>query len=400
MTEHYLSSVPFADAAGVYVFLTAIVTVAFFIYQTIKPIKLDGDLPCPESQFLFGFLPYFTRHHHQWPTETTRLANLYKRTWAGTIPRIPGIIMPPAIFFISQEANMKYVLQDNFENYVKGKVLENVFSDLLGEGIFAVDGSKWKTHRKLMSNMFSRNLLRNSAAVMRQKLHDALQDMENTINASETRTGPSDNHCRKNAEIDMKDLLLRLLFDVTSKIAFGVDLNTVSKSNSTKDDQHPFFTAFDEMSCVIYNRLSDPLFAMKRRLGIGSEKHTAKLICTIDDFAMGVIAERRMNVEKGIHIPASGASGTGGASTGGDFDLLTKYIEYAQKEKEEVSDRDLRDVILSVMLAGEFELEYLLICRLTWPNRSQHFIILFQKVVIHQQVLYRGHFTSSIETHM
>ena len=79
MTEHYSSSVPFADAAGVYVLLTAIVTVAFFIYQTIKPIKLDGDLPCPESQFLFGFLPYFTRHHHQWPTETTRLANLYKK---------------------------------------------------------------------------------------------------------------------------------------------------------------------------------------------------------------------------------------------------------------------------------------------------------------------------------
>ena len=93
---------------------------------------------------------------------------------------------------------------------------------------------------------------------------------------------------------------------------------------------------------------------MKRRFGIGSEKHTAKLKCTIDDFAMGVIAERRMNVEKGIHIPAtSGASGTGGASTGGDFDLLTKYIEYAQKEKEEVSDRDLRDVILNVMIAGE-----------------------------------------------
>ena len=75
--------------------------------------------------------------------------------------------------------------------------------------------------------------------------------------------------------------------------------------------------------------------------------------CTIDDFAMGLIAERRMSVEKGIHVPAtSGASG-GAITTGGDFDLLTKYIEYAQKEKEEVSDRDLRDVILNVMLAGE-----------------------------------------------
>ena len=359
MTEHYSSSVPFADAAGVYVLLTAIVTVAFFIYQTIKPIKLDDDLPCPESHFLLGIVPYLAKHLKKWPTETTRLNNLYKRTWAGSFPRLPGNILPPVIIFIFQEANLKYVLQDNFENYVKGEVLKNMFGDLLGEGIFAVDGSKWKTHRKLMSNMFSRNLLRNSAAVMRQKLHDALQDMENTINASETRTGPSDNHCRKNAEIDMKDLLLRLLFDVTSKIAFGVDLNTVSEINSTKEDQHPFFTAFDEMSCVIYNRFSDPLYPMKRRFGIGSEKHTAKLKCTIDDFAMGVIAERRMNVEKGIHIPAtsgvSGVSGAGGASTtgGGDFDLLTKYIEYAQKEKEEVSDRDLRDVILNVMLAGE-----------------------------------------------
>ena len=61
-----------------------------------------------------------------------------------------------------------------------------------------------------------------------------------------------------------------------------------------------------------------------------------------------------MSVEKGIHVPAtSGASGGAITTGGGDFDLLTKYIEYAQKEKEEVSDRDLRDVILNVMLAGE-----------------------------------------------
>jgi len=340
MTEQYSSFVPFADAAGVlYVLLVTAITVAFFLYQTIKPIKLDDDLPCPESHFLFGFVPYLARHRQQWPTETTRLANLY-----------------PVFFFISQEANMKYVLQDNFENYVKGKVLENVLGDLVGKGIFAVDGSKWKTHRKLMSNMFSRNLLRNSAAVMRQKLQDVLQDMENTINTLEKGTGGADtatldNHC---AEIDMKDLLLRISFDVTSKIAFGVDLNTVSKSNSTNDDQHPFFTAFDEMGCVIYNRMSDPLYPMKRRLGIGSEKHTAKLKCTIDDFAMGLIAERRMNVEKGIHIPASANAG----GEGNNFDLLTKYIEYAQKEKEEVSDRDLRDIVVTVMFAGELELEY------------------------------------------
>jgi cytochrome P450 len=363
MTEHYSSSVPFADAAGVYhILLTAIVTVAFFIYQTIKPIKLDDDLPCPESHFLLGIVPYLAKHLKTWPTETTRLNNLYKRTWAGSFPRLPGNILPPVIIFIFQEANLKYVLQDNFENYVKGEVLKNMFGDLLGEGIFAVDGSKWKTHRKLMSNMFSRNLLRNSAAVMRQKLWGVLQDMEDKISASEetetggaeTETARLDNHCRTNAEIDMKDLLLRLLFDVTSKIAFGVDLITVSNSNSSKEDEHPFFTAFDEMNCVIYNRFSDPLYPMKRRFGIGSEKHTAKLKCTIDDFAMGLIAERRMSVEKGIHVPAtSGASGGAITTGGGDFDLLTKYIEYAQKEKEEVSDRDLRDVILNVMLAGE-----------------------------------------------
>ena len=128
-----------------------------------------------------------------------------------------------------------------------------------------------------MSNMFSRNPLRDSAAVFLQKLCGVLQDMEDTISASETGTGGTGTEttslgddCRKNAETDLKDLLLRLLFAVTSKIAFGVDLNTIS-NNSTKD-QHPFFTASDEMSYLIFKRGSDPLFPIKRRFGIGSEK--------------------------------------------------------------------------------------------------------------------------------
>lgn len=340
-------------------FFVGVFSVAFFIYQAIKPLKLDKDLPGPEPHFLLGNVALLTRHRHHWPEEVARLNNIYKKkTWGATFPRLPGSAVPHTVLFTADEVNLKYVLHGNFKNYVKGKVIEDWLGDWLGEGVFVVDGPKWKVHRKLMSNMFSRNLLRYSAAIMKQKLLDILGDMKNSIDASATvrETSTSDGHCRKYVQIDFKDLMSRLFFDVTSVVAFGVDLNTVL--NDTKEI-HPFFTAFDKMVYLFDRRSTDFLFPIKRMLGIGSERVIAELICQMDDFAMNLIAERRMNMEKGIHSnPVTSTS----ARTNGDdkdktrcqgnFDLLTKYIEYAQKANEDLSNKELKDVIVNVMFAG------------------------------------------------
>jgi len=318
--------------------ILALTTTLLLLYQYIKPRKLPADIPTPYSHFLLGFLPYIAKYQSKWPSESVKFASRYKRTWAISFPRLPGSIIPLHTFFIISETNMKYVLKDNFENYVKGGTFKAWLEDLLGDGIFGVDGSQWKAHRKLLSHMFSRSLLRNAVFVMEHKINVILDKMKHDILLSkEQNIGEG-----RSITIDMKDLLQRLFFDETSQIAFGVDLN------ASLGTHHPFFTAFDEFSTLLYNRGSDPLFAIKRKLNIGSEARIAKCKTIVDNFAFQIISERRVNIDQGIHKP----KGSSSSELDANFDLLTKYIEHAKKWNEDISDKELRDIVVSVMFAG------------------------------------------------
>ncbi|CBI15656.3 unnamed protein product, partial [Vitis vinifera] len=57
-------------------------------------------------------------------------------------------------------ANVEYVLKTNFSNFPKGKPFTEILGDLLGFGIFNVDGDLWSSQRKLASHEFSTKSLR------------------------------------------------------------------------------------------------------------------------------------------------------------------------------------------------------------------------------------------------
>lgn len=308
------------------------------LYHRMKP-KFPSGIPCPESHHIFGFIPFLLKIISRYPSETTKLCFRHNRTWGAPLPRIPGLSLPPIHLYLFHEDNVKYVLQDNFENYEKGDWLRGLFGDFLGGGIFAADGKVWKNHRKVMSTMFSRNLLRFSATVTRQKLQQILSDMETKISShSKQGTAP--------LQIDLKDLMMRLTFDLTTKVAFGVDLNTVSADCSS--GHNAYFKAFDAVSYQSFNRLTmkDILWPLKKKLGIGSEKRMKECLDILDNFTKNLISERRTNIKNGIHNPSIKRYDDG------DYDLLTQYIVRAQKEGVEVSDQELRDIILNVSLAG------------------------------------------------
>ena len=51
----------------------------------------------------------------------------------------------------------------SFANYPKntgGMGIADVFKEVLGDGIFAVDGEQWQTHRKVASHLFSTKALK------------------------------------------------------------------------------------------------------------------------------------------------------------------------------------------------------------------------------------------------
>lgn len=56
--------------------------------------------------------------------------------------------------------NVEYILKTNFPNYPKGRPLAEILGDLLGHGIFNVDGELWASQRKLASHEFTTKSLR------------------------------------------------------------------------------------------------------------------------------------------------------------------------------------------------------------------------------------------------
>jgi hypothetical protein len=65
--------------------------------------------------------------------------------------------------------NIEHVLKTNFDKYSRGKYSQDIMIDLFGEGIFAVDGDKWKQQRKVASYEFSTRVLRDfSCSVFRK----------------------------------------------------------------------------------------------------------------------------------------------------------------------------------------------------------------------------------------
>jgi cytochrome P450 len=62
------------------------------------------------------------------------------------------------IFFLLHPEDVKHVLHENFDNYVKGPIVHDNLSDFLGDGIFTVDGEKWKKQRQAASHLFKKRL--------------------------------------------------------------------------------------------------------------------------------------------------------------------------------------------------------------------------------------------------
>mmetsp|Transcript_6055 Transcript_6055/g.9176 ORF Transcript_6055/g.9176 Transcript_6055/m.9176 type:complete len:522 (+) Transcript_6055:23-1588(+) len=328
---------PALDAGSWHAHVTTIdvivICILMLIYQKTKPLAIPASLPGPKRHFFIGHLNHAIRTWDDWPNETTRLCKLYKATWGGPLPNLGGL--PGGYVYISDKDSIKHVLSDEFDSYIKGDIWRKVFGELLGEGIFTVDGAEWRVHRKLMSTMFSRNLLRRSAAAMREKLEQVLNIYR--IKASENGS--------KGFDIDIQEVFFCITFDVSSSVILGLDFDTVV------NQQQRFHRAFDELSSLCQKRFLDPFFEIKKFLNISwRERRIKQLAILVDDFAMSVIRDRRNEIN------------ARDKSIDDRFDLLTKYIEHAENNKEEVSDKYLRDVLMNVMLAGRDTTA----CALSW----------------------------------
>ncbi|CAI0401204.1 unnamed protein product [Linum tenue] len=223
--------------------------------------------------------------------------------------------------YTSDPVNVEYILKTNFENYGKGDYNYSNLSDLLGDGIFTVDGDKWRHQRKVSSYEFSTKVLRDFSSVVFRRNVVKLADI-----ISEAAT------C--NQPMDIQDLFMKSTLDSIFKVAFGVELDSMCGSN---EEGREFSNAFDDASAISLWRYVDVFWKVKKFFNIGSEATLKKKVKIINDFVYKLINSKIQQMK----------TQTNRSSMKKD-DILSRFLQVT-----EVDTTYLRDIILNFVIAGK-----------------------------------------------
>lgn len=221
------------------------------------------------------------------------------------VVQIPG---RPVTVVLTSPAAFEHVLRRRFDDFGKGPLTSAALYDVLGRGIFAVDGDRWRHQRKVASRLFSQ-----------QRLQDAMAHAVTRSTAllcAELARHTSDKGQEKNeatpATLDLKRLLDRFTMDVFTQVGFGVDLRcletssplsfgaaTLDSKNDSSNQEAAFLDAFERVGKHIVRRFMVPpwLWRLRKWLRVGSERQLADDVRMIDAFAFGVI-RRSMEAKK------------------------------------------------------------------------------------------------------
>ncbi|KAJ1376557.1 Cytochrome P450 [Sesbania bispinosa] len=213
--------------------------------------------------------------------------------------------------------NVEYMLKTHFDNYPKGKPFSTILGDLLGRGIFNVDGDSWNFQRKMASLELGSVAIRSHALeIVTEEIHTRLIPFIASAARGE-----------RNRIVDLQDILRRFSFDNICKFSFGLDPCCLQPLLPVSDLAVAFDTA-SKLSAERALTASPAVWKIKRLFNVGSEKKLKEAINVVNK-----LAEEMINKRKEIGFTAR-------------KDLLSRFMSLIN------DDKYLRDIVVSFLLAG------------------------------------------------
>jgi cytochrome P450 len=278
----------------------------------------------PTEWPIVGHLPGLVaniHHFHDWATGVLAGAGYNFEARAGRT----GV----RYFITCDPSNVRHIFTSNFANYPKGEEYAAIF-DVLGGGIFNADGESWRRQRvkaqMLMTGPWFRAF---TARCSRDKVERSLLPFLAHHATDDGRTPPCDLH----------DVFLRLTFDMTCTLVFGVDPGCLAFGLPVV----PFARAMDDALETLFLRHIIPMACWKLMNGleVGQERKMAAARRTIDSFVAATVAKRRADKLKGCECVSN------------SYDLLSSFICHEEDgSSENDDDVFLRDTTVNLLLAG------------------------------------------------
>lgn len=322
----------------------AVLTIFYFVEMLRRYLREKSNgIPGPISNWIPFFGPLyrtiiFVKNHD-------RLLDLLcdEQAKYGPIWTFQGLV-GPRLVCVTDPVNLEYVLNKP-DLFIKGPRFQKNFNELLGHGIFNVNGSQWTIQRRLAGHMFTRRSLREMVAIFDEHCEHLLDYFQRAKQSGEPMI--------------VQDALMRFTLDSFSEISGMGKANTLL-------EPLPFPGAFDTAQASVTDRFTNPLFIFLDPLGLSgllqSEKRLAPAIDTINVYAKQVIEKKRS--EHAVAAPAAAESSTDeGEELLDDFgeptsspksyrvdrrDLITRYLDLDPNMETTV----IRDAVQNFILAG------------------------------------------------
>jgi len=225
-------------------------------------------------------------------------------------------------------ANVEHILKKNFDNYPKGWKIRNRLSDLLGQGIFNVDGHDWYHQRKTTSQMFTAKLFKDHIWVVVQRNARKLRNILETVEPDKP--------------VDVFNLMNRFTLDTIGEIGFGKCIG------SLEDPASPFLRSFDRAQQICVYRFIIPIWRLLRWLRVGCERETVEHFSRLDAYSRTVVRELQGSFAR----DNTKNNGVAWGDLEGNKSFVGLFLADALKRGERVSETYLRDLVLNFLIAG------------------------------------------------
>lgn len=254
--------------------------------------------------------------YHDWHLEMSERAH-------GQPYEFKTLGRPRVLFFSSPEI-FEDVFKRHFDTFDKGPLLAENVRDLLGEGIFAVDGAKWVRQRKATMALFNSRALREG---MTKSVHALVPTMHSIF----------DKAAHTNEPVDLGKLFHRFILEVFAEIGFGLKLNGLSD-----DQEHPFEHAFNSSQRILFQRFVRPwwFWRLQRWLDIGMEHEMKENVQVLDEMVCNIISEtlqKRASASQDDQSPKKS-------------DIISLFLD--SKDNEDVDIKMVRDIVINFLIAG------------------------------------------------
>ena len=222
---------------------------------------------------------------------------------------------------ICDPRDVKFLLKDEFANFVKGEEFIENFHCVIGKGIFNVNGAEWKAQRVIAAQMFNRRQL---SERMSQVFGSHAQDFVQALKM---------NADKGISEFDIQQYFYCYTFDAINSVAFNRDVNTLKG----KQDDVDFMNAFHKIQDVVPTRFIDPVWKFNRFFQCSeAEREISKYLKVVNNYVYKV-ADDYLSEDLDL----------------ADDRTMTGLFIHQSKEEGLEPDRELiKDLIMNFVLAG------------------------------------------------